>query len=134
TTNFGFIFQNYTNSKNKVTFDSSEAKTAANRPKLTIQFTQPAPVLLVNAGSDEGVSLPNALTLHATANYNNAAPLPGTASILWTMSSGPVTVSFDDPTSLTPTVTFTIAGDYILRLTIDDGSQIAFDEIAITVA
>jgi hypothetical protein len=132
-TNFGFIFQNYANGNRQLTFDSREASTVANRPKLTIQYAEPLPVLSVNAGSDQSIFLTGSADLYGAASYSNAALLPATASIQWTVVSGPAAVAIGDPASLDTTATFSDAGDYVLRLAIDDGVQSAFDEVSITV-
>ena len=43
--------------------------------------------------------------------------------------SGPGTVTFSSPTSLTPTATFSVAGTYVLRLTVSDSVLTASDDI-----
>lgn len=52
----------------------------------------------------------------------------------WTKISGPGSVNFTDPTAVDTTVTFSEAGTYVLRLTADDGTDQAFDELTITVS
>ncbi len=53
---------------------------------------------------------------------------------LWSVVSGPGNVSFSDDTALNSTATFTVAGDYTLRLSVNDnnGGQDS-DEVVITV-
>ncbi|MCH7226945.1 M6 family metalloprotease domain-containing protein [Haloferula sp. A504] len=51
----------------------------------------------------------------------------------WSLVSGPAGVTFADPGALHTTATFTAAGTYILRLTVDDGNGPAFDEVTIVV-
>ena len=51
----------------------------------------------------------------------------------WSLGSGPVGVSFGDSAALSTTITFTRAGDYVLRLTIEDEFGASFDEVSITV-
>jgi hypothetical protein len=132
--NFGLIFQNYANSNHKLTFDSREAANAANRPKLTLQYSKPLPVLAASAGADQTIGLADVAVLHGTGTYSNAALLPNTAIVTWSVTSGPGTVAFADSTSLDTTATFSQTGDYVLRLTIDDGLQTVFDELAVTVS
>ena len=73
-------------------------------------------------------------TLHGTGTYSDAALLPDTAVITWTVTSGPGNVLFGDAASLDTTATFDQTGDYVLRLTIDDGLQTEFDELTIAVS
>ncbi len=47
--------------------------------------------------------------------------------------SGPGTVTFSSTTTLTPTVTFSAAGAYVLRLTVSDSVLTTSDDIAVTV-
>ncbi len=134
-TNFGFTIQNYANSDAFV-FDSREASTAGNRPKLTIGYTLPAPAMLVSAGADQNVQLADGATLHGSFSYVNGAPLPSNFSAQWTVTSSPAPndAIFGSPTSLDSTVTFSDPGTYVLRLTINDGVQTAFDELTIIVS
>jgi hypothetical protein len=134
-TNFGFTIQNYSNADAFV-FDSREATKAANRPKLTIGYNLPAPAMLVSAGADQNVQLADGATLHGSFSYVNSAPLPSSFSALWTVTGSPAgsTVSFGTPTALESTVTFSDPGTYVLRLSIDDGVQTAFDELTIIVS
>jgi hypothetical protein len=134
-TNFGFTIQNYANSKAFV-FDSREAKTAANRPQLTIKYTLPAPAMLVNAGSDQAVQATVGANLHGTFSYSNGAPLPSNFTALWTITSSTSSsaVNFGTPTALDTLATFIDPGTYVLRLTINDSVQSAFAELTITVS
>jgi hypothetical protein len=51
----------------------------------------------------------------------------------WSRISGPGTVSFVNGAAVDTTATFTAAGNYVLRLTANDGQHTVFDEIAVTV-
>jgi len=132
--NFGFAIQNYNNA-NAVVFDSREATTVANRPKLTVGYTLPAPAMTVNAGPDQNVQQTDGANLHGSFSYANGAPLPSNFSAKWTVTSSPTgsVVNFASPTALDSTVSFSDPGTYVLRLTIDDGVQSSFAELMITV-
>jgi hypothetical protein len=66
----------------------------------------------------------------------NGAPQPSDFSTQWTVTSSPAPndAIFGSPASLDSTVTFSEAGTYVLRLTINDGVQTAFDELTIFVS
>jgi hypothetical protein len=52
---------------------------------------------------------------------------------LWTRQSGPNSPTIVTPTSLTTVVSGLIAGDYVFRLTVDDGPNTVYDEMTLTV-
>lgn len=54
---------------------------------------------------------------------------------LWTLESGPqgATVRFNDPSLAKPEATFSVAGTYVLRLTVSDGFGERFDEVTMIV-
>jgi uncharacterized protein len=60
-----------------------------------------------------------------------AAPAPRSA---WTKVSGPGSVTFADPAAAVTTATFSAPGDYVLRLTADDGTARADSTLAVKVA
>jgi hypothetical protein len=135
--NFGLTIQNYANSK-AFAFDSSEASAAANRPKLSVTYTNAAPAMLVTAGSDQVIdsSITSTANLHGSFAYSNLAPLPSNFTAKWSVTSSPASsvVNFADATALDTAATFSDAGIYVLRLTIDDGVQSAFGELTIAVS
>jgi len=57
----------------------------------------------------------------------------GVPDLAWSVVSGPGEVDFSDASSAQTTATFYQSGEYVLRLTADDGSAAAFDEVAVTV-
>jgi hypothetical protein len=61
----------------------------------------------------------------------------GTANeitLQWSKVSGPGEALFTDANSATTRVTFTAAGDYVLRLTANHGTSSQSDDVAVTVA
>jgi hypothetical protein len=50
----------------------------------------------------------------------------------WTTVGGPGEVSFADPAAPATTVSFSAAGDYVLRLTADDGWVRSYDDVSVT--
>ncbi|PXA04418.1 hypothetical protein DDZ13_07760 [Coraliomargarita sinensis] len=57
-----------------------------------------------------------------------------TVTTTWSVSSSPASVSFDDASAVDTNASFDTLGDYVLRLTADDGTDQSFDEVTITVA
>ncbi|QDU89216.1 Beta-L-arabinobiosidase precursor [Pirellulimonas nuda] len=88
----------------------------------------------VDAGADQSIKLPiNSVNLTGLASDDG---LPGAGlSTQWSIVSAPAggNVTFGDATAAATTAAFTLAGDYVLRLTADDGDQSAFDDVAVTV-
>jgi len=89
-----------------------------------------APV--VNAGADQTITAPSAALLSGTAT-DDGVPAGGGLAITWLKVSGPGAVSFADPTKLSTTATFSVAGTYNLRLTASDTQLTANDEVRIVV-
>jgi hypothetical protein len=89
-----------------------------------------APV--VDAGVDQSVVLPNGVSLVGSVTDDG---LPsGSLSSLWSMVSGPGSVTFGDASAASTSASFSVPGIYVLRLTGDDGALQAFDEMTVTVA
>ena len=89
---------------------------------------------VVNAGVDQGITLPATATMAATATDDGNPNPPATLTLAWTQQSGPGTATFDDATIEDPVVTFDLAGVYVLRLTATDSALAAYDDVTITVA
>ncbi|WP_047446760.1 PKD domain-containing protein, partial [Alistipes sp. ZOR0009] len=79
-----------------------------------------------NAGADQ--SLCNIYTTQLQANT-----LSGGTTGMWTKQSGPASISFDDPTNPTATISSLTQGTYVLRWTTTLGTCTSFDEVTINV-
>lgn len=86
----------------------------------------------VDAGTDQTIHLPNAVTLRGTVT-DDALPAGKIIVVTWTMVSGPGAVSFSKPAAATTAATFGEAGTYVLRLTADDSLLQAGDEVTVNV-
>ncbi len=86
-----------------------------------------APV--VDAGIDFVTGLLTGIVLNGSVVDDDALVDP--VASLWTKVSGPGTVTFVDDEDPTTTVTFSVIGAYVLRLTADDGDLTAADDIRI---
>ncbi|MEZ6120089.1 MAG: LamG-like jellyroll fold domain-containing protein [Pirellulaceae bacterium] len=101
--------------------------------KLMRQSDVPNQPPTVNAGADASVNLNTTLTLHGSATDDGLPNPPAAVSAMWSEVQGPGAVHFSDVRALSPNVSFSAAGTYILRLTATDGVASVYDEISITV-
>jgi len=98
---------------------------------------EPGPVNqapVVSAGPDQTISVTGVATLAGTASDDGLPDPPATVTTLWSVVSGPGTVTFADARAAATTASFSTAGVYVLRLTASDGALTAFDETTITVS
>jgi len=87
----------------------------------------------VNAGPDQTVSINGQANLNGTVTDDGLPNPPGAYTSLWSKISGPGVVTFGDATKVDTTATFSVEGEYVLRLTANDSEKSAFDDIKITV-
>ncbi len=93
----------------------------------------PAPIDLsptVDAGVDQTITLPASATLDGTVTDDSVSAL----TTVWSMTSGPGTVTFTDASLVDTTASFSVDGIYVLRLTATDGTGSVSDEVTITVS
>lgn len=109
---------------------------AQHAPVLTVTYTTgqtPPPAEnkapTVDAGADATVTLPAAANLDATVTDEDLESLTTT----WSKLSGPGDVTFGDAAKVDTTATFGAAGEYVLRLTANDGALSASDDVKVTV-
>jgi RHS repeat-associated protein len=81
-------------------------------------------------GADQTMTLPDAAKLNGTA-CDDGFPRGNALALTWSQVSGPGAATFTNPNSTTPNVTFTLPGDYVLRLTAGDGEHSVSDEVAV---
>ena len=82
-----------------------------------------------------GVVVGQPLQLEGEDWFNDNKPgNPGYTTVEWLKHSGPGHVVFSDASSYTSQVTFSAPGDYVLRLTADDGDVKVYEDVTITVA
>jgi len=96
-----------------------------------VQIANKAPT--VNAGPDQEVALSGAASLNGTVTDDGLPFPPGAVTTTWSVDSGPGTVTFANVNAVATTATFNGAGDYVLRLTANDGGLAASDNLTITV-
>jgi RHS repeat-associated protein len=86
----------------------------------------------VTAGPNQVVILPNTAALAGAAS-DDGLPAGGTLTFLWSMVSGPGTVSFTNSNALTATASFSQPGSYVLRLTASDTQLSTSSDVTIIV-
>jgi hypothetical protein len=87
---------------------------------------------IVSAGQDQTITLPSFASLDGTVT-DDGLPTPSSLTTTWSVESGPGTVSFGDESAVDTTASFSTDGEYVLRLTADDGALTNYDEVTITV-
>jgi hypothetical protein len=85
----------------------------------------------VNAGNDRTTFADASISIDATVT-DDGQPT-STIVTTWSTISGPGTVTFGNANAVDTTATFSAAGNYVLRLTADDGQLTTFDEITVSV-
>ncbi|HEV8431561.1 MAG TPA: RHS repeat-associated core domain-containing protein [Pyrinomonadaceae bacterium] len=83
------------------------------------------------AGGDQTVTLPDIAKLSGNA-CDDGFPRGASLSLNWSKVSGPGDVAFTKPNSPVTDASFTVAGEYVLRLTVTDSEHSASDEVTIT--
>jgi hypothetical protein len=88
---------------------------------------------IVNAGSDQTITLPSDANLSGTATDDGLPNPPAVLTTTWSQVSGPGSVTFGNANSLTTTASFSLAGVYVLRLTASDSVLTSTDDLTVTV-
>ncbi|WNO08437.1 PKD domain-containing protein [Teredinibacter sp. KSP-S5-2] len=86
----------------------------------------------VDAGIDQTVTLPNAAVLSATVT-DDGLPLGVQVTTVWSVVSGPGTVTFTNTAAAITDASFSVDGSYVLRITASDTEFTAIDDITVTV-
>jgi hypothetical protein len=90
----------------------------------------------VDAGGDASISansFPAEVSLHGIAIDDGLPLSPGSLTISWTQISGPAPVAFASSNQPETMATFPKIGNYVLRLTADDGELSNSNEITVSV-
>ena len=88
----------------------------------------------VYAGADQTIFGGQAAVLDATVS-DDGLPSPPNLLTNWTMSSGPSggVVTFGNAAAVDTTASFSKIGQYVLRLTANDGQRTSYDDVMVTV-
>jgi poly(3-hydroxybutyrate) depolymerase len=123
------------NGANQLTLTATDAAGNTTTTTLLVTYTGASPNLppVVQAGSDATLTLPATLSLNGSA-YDDGLPAASTLTTLWSVVSGPGTVTFANELSLSTTASFSAPGTYVLRLTAGDGALAASDDLTVIVS
>ena len=105
--------------------------TASDEVTIAVNPANQAPT--VNVGPDRIATLPAAVTLDATVTDDGLPSPPAMVTTLWSMESGPGTVTFGNSAAVDTTASFSTPGTYVLRLTASDSGMSEFDDLTVTV-
>lgn len=86
-----------------------------------------------DAGPDHTITLPTDTVALEGLATDDGLPEGSTLAVTWTKVSGPGEVTFDDAGSAATSATFTVDGEYVLKLTASDGQLSSNDTTAVTV-
>jgi hypothetical protein len=112
------------------------AYNGAHPPSLHVEYTTTPPPNqppVAQAGLDASVRLPSSAELTGLATDDGLPSPPGALTTAWSTVSGPALALFADPAVPGTTASFSAPGDYVLRLSANDGELTATDDVAITV-
>src|SRR6266516_3620799 len=84
----------------------------------------------VSAGPDQNIASCTT-NLQGTA-ADDGLPSGSVLAISWSKVSGPGNVTFANPSSPSTSASFSVAGDYVLRLTVDDSDRASTDDVAVS--
>jgi VCBS repeat-containing protein len=87
----------------------------------------------VSAGSDQIIELGREVPLTGVVTDDGKPGDNGPVNVIWSKMSGPGEVSFLSIDQAATTANFTLAGQYVLRLSASDGELLAADEVTMIV-
>ena len=102
--------------------------------QVTVTVDPPANTApVVDAGVDQSITLGDGAVLDGSVSDDGLPDPPGVVTSLWSQVSGPGVATFADDTNPTSSVSFDVAGSYVLELTGDDGLLQTSDQVTVTV-
>jgi len=88
---------------------------------------------VVDAGSNQTITLPATATLAGTATDDGLPNPPATLTYAWSRLSGPGSVVFGNASAAGTSAAFTVSGSYVLRLSVSDSLATTSADTTITV-
>ena len=128
---------NYSNVNDRFTFKVNDGLVDSNIATITIALTvvNKAPAIQTPAWADPNpITLPNSTTMHVIANDADSGHQA--LSYAWSKISGPGTVTFSpngDTTNDARTTNFSLAGTYVLSVTVSDGISSITSNVSVAV-
>ena len=101
-------------------------------PDVTYILYQGSNTIPEVSGGDDATTSTGSADLDGTASDDGNPSPPGQLTAAWSKVSGPGTVTFGNPAALDTTASFSLGGEYVLRLTVSDSQMEAFDEVTVT--
>jgi len=117
----------------QVTVTDSGGLTAVQNIVIIVTDVSENTAPIVNAGTDQAITLPASSILTGSTNDDGLPNPPAAVTVQWSLVSGPGTANFSDATVATTSVSFSVDGTYILRLTANDSELTTSDEVVIIV-
>ena len=118
--------------KFRLEFDSSGASTGILDWRVYDSGKSPNFAPSVTAGADRVVVIPGKTYLQGTVKDDGKVnPTP---TVAWSKESGPGEVTFENAREAVTTATFSAAGEYVLKLTANDGQLSGADTLRVQVA
>ncbi|MBI4851551.1 MAG: hypothetical protein HY819_07140, partial [Acidobacteria bacterium] len=87
----------------------------------------------VNAGQDQTITLPNAVTLQGQVTDDGNPNPPNQLTLTWARVEGPGAVTFTNANGAITQASFLVAGTYTLRLTASDSVLSSSDDVIVVV-
>jgi PKD repeat protein len=109
------------------------ALSASSTVTITVNAAPVNQAPVVNAGSNQTITLPATASLSGTVTDDGLPNPPATVTVTWSKTSGPGTVTFANPAAKVTTATFSAAGTYVLKLSASDSALTASASITVTV-
>jgi RHS repeat-associated protein len=141
----GVVFSNPTSANTTITLANAGSyvlKLTASDGALSSSVTVPvtvnppapnqAPVVTITA-SQNNITLPNNAVALGAKVTDDGLPVGGAITLQWSEVSGPLPVTFSNPTSVSTQVGFPAAGTYVLQLAASDSQLTGTASISITV-
>ena len=97
--------------------DSALSDSATVQVTVNPRLNQPPSV---NAGANQTITLPSAVTLSGSASDDGLPNPPASLTYLWSQDSGPTEAIITSPGQLSTQVSFTTSGTYVFRLAASD--------------
>ncbi|MEE9423733.1 MAG: right-handed parallel beta-helix repeat-containing protein [Methylococcales bacterium] len=98
----------------------------------TDDASNPNQAPVVNAGQDQTIVFQDNVNLNATVT-DDGLPTPPSLTFNWTQESGPDDANIFSPTAEDTEISFPAEGTYVFRLTVNDSTLSAFDEVTVNV-
>ena len=121
----------FTTSPQGVSFGSRHAY-GLSKPRLVLE-TSDGPCIIITSPTVNPAFLYTGSGAQIDAQVSAISTRTGSVSVLWSKVSGPGTVTFSSVVTPSTAVSFSSAGDYVLRLSADDGALQSFKEITVRV-